>query len=111
MTKTLTIDTDLEPLSYYLDFQPGEHEFLDSLVEEHGSHLQNLTQREKLFMLAFLANSLSFEANGEIGDRIIQLSQDCFSRLGVNDLLALITAVSDQLRGGYYAESNIKTEQ
>jgi hypothetical protein len=100
----LTVDTDIEPLSQYLDFQPGEDSFFDSLVLEHGHHLQTLTQREKLFMLAFLANSLSLEASGDIGDRIIQLSQKCLSNLGEIDLLGLMSALSDQVRAGHYAE-------
>jgi hypothetical protein len=109
MTQLIDLVTDIEPIMDYLDFQPGENLFIDNLVNQHGSHLQTLTQREKLYMVAFLANSLSLEADGDIGNRIIQLSQDCFSELGGTDLLALIAALSDQLRGGYYAESDNKT--
>lgn len=110
MTEPLILASEeAETLDYYLDFQPGEDEFLDSLVENHGHYLQTFTKREKLFILAALANSVSFESPGVIDDKAHQFWQECYSKMSPNDLLGLMGALCEQIRWGHYAETT--TEQ
>jgi hypothetical protein len=102
---TINITTDMtEPLSYCLDFQPGEDEFLDTLVNEHGDYLEKLTKREKLFMLSAIANSISFEEPGVVDNRVHQLWQQCYAKMSPSDLLAFMGALTEQIRWGHYAE-------
>jgi hypothetical protein len=98
-----------EPLSDWLDFNPGEDSFLDSLIDEYGDYLQNLTKREKLFMLSAIANSISFEEPGVVDNRIHQLWQQCYAKMSPSDLLAFMGALTEQIRWGHYAETT--TEQ
>jgi hypothetical protein len=110
MNQPISITTDMsEPLSYCLDFKPGEDDFLDSLIEEHGEYLEKFTKREKLFVVAALANSISFEAPGVIDDKAHQLWQQCYSKMSPSDLLAFMAALTEQVRWGHYAETT--TEQ
>jgi hypothetical protein len=98
-----------EPLSDWLDFNPGEDSFLDSLIDEYGDYLQNLTKREKLFMLSAIANNIAFEDPGVVSDEIHELAAKCYDSMSPSDLLGLIGAVSEQIRWGHYAETT--TEQ
>jgi hypothetical protein len=100
-----------ETLDYYLDFQPGEDEFLDSLVNEHGDYLEKLTKREKLFILGSLANKVGFEEPGVVVDSIYQLVQECYFKMSPSDLLAFMGALCEQIRWGHYAVYETKQTQ
>jgi hypothetical protein len=99
----------VEPLSDWLDFNPGEDNFLDSLIEEHGDHLENFTKREKLFMLSAIANNIAFEDPGVVSDRVQGLATKCYDNMSASDLLGLMGALAEQIRWGHYAETT--TEQ
>jgi hypothetical protein len=99
----------IDPLSDYLDSQPGEDEFIDNLIEEYGDYLEKLTKREKLFILGSLANKVGFEEPGVVVDSIYQLVQACYFQMSLSDLLAFMGALCEQTRWGHYAETT--TEQ
>jgi hypothetical protein len=104
MTQLLTLDPDIDSLSEYLDFQPGEDLFFDELIAQYGIHLEKLTESEKLFLTVLLSQSLCLDAHGKVGNTIIPLSQKCLANFGKSDLLGLMSALADQIRCGHYAE-------
>ncbi|MBH8564718.1 hypothetical protein I8748_21455 [Nostoc sp. CENA67] len=59
-----------KPLGYYTNHTPGDDTLLGDLEKEFGSHFENMSKRDKFYLINSLALSLCGEAAG-ISNRAI----------------------------------------
>jgi hypothetical protein len=95
MTKTL---------EQQLDFQPGENQTLEFLIENYGNQLEALTRGDKLFIISTLAMHLKSQESNYHPD-LLKIIYLC-SNLSRIDIEYLISAISHQVKTGSYAETH-----
>jgi hypothetical protein len=91
-----------ETLNQQLDFQPGENQTLDFLIETYGDKLEKLTRADKLFLISIMATHLNNEGLASHPD--LPKIVSCLSTLSRIDTEYLIEAISHQVKTGCYAE-------
>lgn len=63
-----------KPLGYYTNHTPGDGTLLDDLEKEFGSCFENMTNRDKFYLMNSLAISLCTQTEGKISDRVIAVA-------------------------------------
>ncbi|MEH1801396.1 MAG: hypothetical protein V7K64_27005 [Nostoc sp.] len=89
-----------KPIGYYTNYTPGDGSYLESLQEKYGSTLEQMTKREKLFLVSTLASHLCVAQEGETRDEIYILSVDLQAKLPASDQAGILEALVAQIRWG-----------
>lgn len=93
-----------KPLGYYTSYTPGDGSALEELQEMYGTRLEQLTRREKLFLISSLASQLCVEQPGEVRASVQVVSVGIVQELKPGDIEGLIEALIAQVRWGQNAE-------
>lgn len=84
-----------KPIGSYVS---GNNGILQYLEETYGSYLEELSPKEKLYLIGAIADNLLIRANGKIHERVYPLKHELF-RLTTSDQEGLIEAMIAELRG------------
>jgi hypothetical protein len=87
-----------KPIGYYTSYTPGDGSALEELQEMYGSSLEQITHREKLFLISSLASQLCITKPGEVRASIQVISVGIVEELKPADIEGLIAALVDQVR-------------
>ncbi len=88
------------PIGYYTGYTPGDGSCLEELQKKYGSTFEEMTKREKLFLVSTLASHLCVAQSGETRDEIYILSVDLQAKLPASDQAGLLEALIAQIRWG-----------
>ncbi|MBC1241860.1 hypothetical protein [Nostoc sp. 2RC] len=89
-----------KPIGYFTSYTPGDGSLLESLQEEYGSCFEQISRREKLFLISSLASQLCEQAPGRCRDEIYVVGYQVNSSLSVKDREGLLEALIHQTRCG-----------
>jgi hypothetical protein len=93
-----------KPIGYYTSYTPGDDSYLESLQEKYGATFEQMTKREKFYLLGALASQLCVEQSGETRNEIYELATEANVNLSQSDRAGLIEALIAQLRWGQQHE-------
>ncbi len=88
------------PIGYFTSYTPGDGSLLESLQEEYGSTFEQMTKREKLFLIFSIASQLCEQAPGRSRDEIYVVGYQVNSSLSLRDRKGLLEALVNQVRYG-----------
>jgi hypothetical protein len=87
-----------KPIGYYTSHTPGDGSLFDDMTESYGAKLEQISHREKLFLISSLASQLCVEKTGDCRNEIYELSAEIMEILTPGDIEGLIAALIDQVR-------------
>ena len=87
-------------IGYFTSYTVNDGSLLESLQSEYGTTFEQMTKREKLFLISALAIQLCDEAPGRCRDEIYVVGHQVNSSLPVGDREGLIEALINQVRWG-----------
>ncbi|WP_445630424.1 hypothetical protein [Nostoc sp. DSM 114167] len=94
-----------KPLGYYTAYTPGDGSYLESLENRYGATFEKMTKKEKLFLVAAIADQLSAEQDGNARIEIKQLPAEMYENsVTDSDLMGLLEALIAQIRWGQQHE-------
>ncbi|MBN3957493.1 hypothetical protein [Nostoc sp. NMS8] len=94
-----------KPLGYYTAHTPGDGSYLELLEERYGATFEKITKKEKLFLVAAIADQLCAEQDGDPRIEIKQLPSEMYKNsLADSDLMGLLEALIAQIRWGQQHE-------
>ncbi|MHC5728390.1 MAG: hypothetical protein ACYTXY_30620, partial [Nostoc sp.] len=85
---------------FFTSYTPGDGSLLDSFAEEYGSSFEQMTQREKLFLISAIAIQSCDQSPGRCRDEIYVVGHQINSSLPQADREGLIEALINQVRWG-----------
>ncbi|MGV0102521.1 Phycobilisome protein [Nostoc sp. DSM 114160] len=89
-----------KPIGYFTNYTLNDGSLLESLQEEYGPTFEQMTKREKLFLISAIAIQLCDQAPGRCRDEIYVVGHQINSSLPVGDREGLIEALINQVRWG-----------
>ncbi|MBN3940761.1 hypothetical protein [Nostoc sp. NMS9] len=87
-------------IGYFTSYTVNDGSLLESLQSEYGTTFEQMTKREKLFLISALAIQLCDEAPGRCREEIYVVGHQANSSLPVADREGLIEALINQVRWG-----------
>ena len=88
-----------KPLGYFTNYVPGQEGILDKIQKVYGSHLQDITPREKLYLIQELTRNLCMRASdNEVRSEMHWIAYDLVHELSTSDQEGMIQALIAQLR-------------
>ncbi|MBE9213728.1 hypothetical protein IQ247_13810 [Plectonema cf. radiosum LEGE 06105] len=87
-----------KPIRYYTNLDRGESGLLDGMVDKYGQRLEEISLKEKLFLVSNIAKDLGELAPGIIRDEIYVLAIHVSGSLKSHDQEGLLEALIAQIR-------------
>lgn len=87
-----------KPLGYYTSYTPGDNSPLDALANTYGSRLEQISHREKLFLISSIASHICMFKPGECRNEIYKLSVSLLDLLQPEEIEGLLEALINQIR-------------
>ncbi|MEH2414466.1 hypothetical protein [Nostoc sp.] len=84
-----------KPLGYYANFSPGDESVLDELRDMFGEYLENLSRKEKFFLIAAIAAQEAHDLKGMISPAVHAASGGILCDKDKTDLTGLLAALID----------------
>ncbi|MEH2087806.1 hypothetical protein [Nostoc sp.] len=89
-----------KPIGFFTSYTINDGSLLESLQEEYGSTFEQMSRREKLFLISALAIQLCDQSPGSCRNEIYIVGHQANSSLPVGDREGLIEALINQVRWG-----------
>ena len=89
-----------KPVGHFTSYTLGDGSLLESLQEEYGSTFEQMTKREKLFLIFTIAAQSCDQAPGRCRDEIYVVGHQINSSLSASDREGLIESLINQVRWG-----------
>ncbi|MEH2445800.1 MAG: hypothetical protein V7K18_08450 [Nostoc sp.] len=89
-----------KPVGHFTSYILGDGSLLESLQEEYGATFEQMTKRERLFLIFAIAAQSCDQAPGRCRDEIYVVGHQINSSLPISDREGLIEALINQIRWG-----------
>ncbi|MDZ8067758.1 MAG: hypothetical protein RMY64_19400 [Nostoc sp. DedQUE08] len=89
-----------KPIGHFTSYTLNDGSLLESLQQEYGPTFEQMTKREKLFLISAIAIQLCDQAPGSCREEIYVVGHQINSSLPMHDREGLIEALTNQVRWG-----------
>jgi hypothetical protein len=90
----------VKSIGYYTSYTPGDESYLERLQEEYGSRFEQMSKREKLFLISSIASQMVVKEPGRTRAEIHELAATLPENLPRQDCEGLLEALIAQVRWG-----------